>query len=248
MKNKVFNEYVKKYDLKIPQLMEKFHHTYRVVEFCKEIALAEKFNEEDMFLALTVGLLHDIARFEQFTQYKTFVDRNSVDHGDLAYKILVKDDFIYQFIETKEDANIILKAVKHHNKKEIKEEVTERELKFINLIRDADKLDIIKEQANQIDVENISFNKEIIDFIYKEQLVDNRLVTNSLGHIFRSLSFLFDLNYKYSFEFISNKNIMENKINLLEIYALNNNLDELEELNNLKKFLFNYIEKRVKEC
>lgn len=242
MKNQIFNNYVKKYNLKIVELMRKFHHTYRVVEFCEEIAKEENMNEKEIFLAKTIGLLHDIGRFEQFTQYKTFIDHNSIDHGDLAYEILVKDNFIYEFVKTEEEALIVLKAVKNHNKKEIIGEYTDKELKFINLIRDADKLDIIKEQYNQIKSENICLNNELFDSIYSEKLMDNKLVVNDVGGIFRALSFIFDLNYKYSFKFILNKKIIENKINLLETYVSN---VHLEELNKLKKFLFNYIEKRI---
>ena len=42
-------------------------------------------------LASLIGLLHDIARFEQYTKYKTFNDLESFDHGDYGVEILKKD-------------------------------------------------------------------------------------------------------------------------------------------------------------
>ena len=40
------------------------------------------FSAKEIELAGLIGLLHDIARFEQFTKYQTFNDRLSFDHGD----------------------------------------------------------------------------------------------------------------------------------------------------------------------
>ena len=43
-----------------------------MIEFAKTICKNENFNEEETNIALICSLLHDIARFEQYTKYKTF--------------------------------------------------------------------------------------------------------------------------------------------------------------------------------
>lgn len=95
------------------------------MERAKEIAEKLQLNKEDIELATLIGLLHDIARFEQYTKYKTFVDRKSIDHGNLGAEIIEKE--IRKYIETNEYDEIIKKAIKHHNKFAIEEKLTPRE-------------------------------------------------------------------------------------------------------------------------
>ena len=78
----IFNKYVKGFDLKNKNIMRKFHHTYRVVEYANDIAVSLKLNDDDIVLAKVCALFHDIARFIQATQYNTFIDSKSFDHGD----------------------------------------------------------------------------------------------------------------------------------------------------------------------
>lgn len=233
----IFNQYIKKFDFKDKMIRSKFHHTYRVSEFCKEIAESLKLNEEDTRLAIIIGLLHDIARFEQWTKYKTFVDSKSVDHGNLACDILLQDDFIKKFTEDQSEINIILKALKNHNKKDI-EKLDDRTTLFCKIIRDADKLDIAREQCNEIKEEKIELNKEILNQIYDKKLCSNHLVKNSVDSILRILSFTFDYNFKYSYNFLLDENIISKKFDLLEIYG------QKEEITKLKKFILKEMKER----
>lgn len=70
----------------------------------KLIASKSNFNKEDIELATIAGLLHDYARFEQWTKYHTHDDSKSVDHGDLAVKILFPDE-IKKYIDNKIETN-----------------------------------------------------------------------------------------------------------------------------------------------
>ena len=66
---KLFNDYAKTFDLKNPKIMEKFHHSYRVMEFAEDIGNSINLNEEDMHIVKIAALFHDIARFTQWTEY-----------------------------------------------------------------------------------------------------------------------------------------------------------------------------------
>ena len=44
----IFNKYVKGFDLKNKNIMRKFHHTYRVVEYANDIAVSLKLNDDDI--------------------------------------------------------------------------------------------------------------------------------------------------------------------------------------------------------
>lgn len=227
---KIFNDYVKKYDFKEPMIRLKFHHTYRVVEFCREIAESLELNEEDTEIALLTGLFHDIGRFNQWQQFNTFIDEKSFDHGDEAYKILSENDFIEDKYK-----EIVLISVKNHNKYMIEPNLDERTKLFCNIVRDADKLDIMREQGNEIKQSEIVLKKELLDSIYNEKICGNNYITNEVDSIIRMISWVYDLNFKYSYQFLLDSGIINKKFELLEIYG------ETEELTKLKETIINKI-------
>ena len=71
---KLFNNYVKQFDLKNKHIMGKFHHSYRVMEFAIDIAKSLELGEKDIYIASLAGLLHDIGRFNHIKIYNTYSD------------------------------------------------------------------------------------------------------------------------------------------------------------------------------
>ena len=111
----LFINYTKQFDLENIRLKQKQKHSLRVRDISKKIAKNLKLEDKDIQLATLIGLLHDIGRFEQFTEYGTFRDRESVDHGDLGVEILKKDNYIQEYVKSEDDINIIYLAIKNHN-------------------------------------------------------------------------------------------------------------------------------------
>lgn len=222
---KLFNDYAKTYDLKDKEIMDKFHHSYRVMEYSIEIAKSLKLSDEDIRLTAISGLFHDIARFKQFTNYKTFIDRESFDHGDIGYKIL-KDELIDKLTTNEDEKRIILTAIRFHNKYRIDTNLSHIEETITNIVRDADKLDIMTEQG-LINKED-EIKDSLVNNLLEHRLINNNLVETNIDELFRIIAFIFDLNYKYSYDYLLKKQIIENKINLLEIYG-NKDLKFLEE-------------------
>ena len=147
-----FKEYTSRYDITDPKIRLKVEHTYRVAaltdEITSDIASSFKMDAHDRDLAWAIGMLHDIGRFEQVKRYQTFWDSESVDHAEFGADLLFggefeKDPFLAFDFDVSEK-NIIEKAIRNHNKYRISEGLTEREILFCNIIRDADKIDILK--------------------------------------------------------------------------------------------------------
>ena len=226
----IFNEYVKQYDLTVKEIIGKYHHSFRVMDIATNIAKSLNLSEEDIKLASICGLFHDIARFKQFTEYNTFIDRNSFDHGDIGEEILkdlLKD---YEYLD------IVLLATKYHNKFEIPK-LSERETLFCKIIRDADKLDIIREQHNFMNDKEIIIKPKLLNDIYNNRICKNNDVKTDTDVLLRMLSWINDFNYEYSYQFLIDNNIIENKINLLNLYG------ERKEVEELYKYINNKIEK-----
>lgn len=209
---KEFDQYVKKYDLTNKRIKGKHLHTYRVMNYCKEIAQSLNLNGEEIKLAQIIGLLHDIARFEQFTKYHTFSDSKSIDHGEYGVQILKEDNLLRKFIEDDSYDEIILKSIKNHNKYKIEDGLTEIENLYSKIIRDADKLDIYYEtidfffDKDDIDkIENDIIEDHIMNQIMEQRQVKKGTSENKINNVLVTLAFAFDMNFEYSFKVLKEK-------------------------------------------
>lgn len=209
-----FDNYASGYDLNEPMIGYKYNHSYRVMKEAKNIALSLGLTEEEIYLAEVIGLLHDIARFEQWTRYKSFKDNDIFDHGDYALKILFDEGHIKDIDVDKSSYEIIKKTIANHNKYEIDKSITDKdELLFSKLIRDADKLDIFYAFSNQRILEIKEDEKEISPkvregfFNHEQVIIDNSISRND--KIVIILGFIYDLNFDYSKEEIIDKKYLD---------------------------------------
>ena len=171
-----FLKYTEKYDLNNDNLKRRQLHSLRVMKKSRIIAQSLKLSEEEIQIATLIGLLHDIGRFEQYTKYNTFSDHNSIDHANLGIDILKENNYIKNYIEDENWINIILTAIKNHNKYKMENGLNKKKELFCKIIRDADKADIMYEGANvfwnteseKSDLENAKVKQEEIDAIKKE--------------------------------------------------------------------------------
>ena len=89
-----FDAFAFKYDMNEDMIKYKYNHSYRVVHQAEEICRSLELDTIERDLASNIALLHDIARFRQWTEYKTFEDSKSFDHGAEGVKILFDEGLI----------------------------------------------------------------------------------------------------------------------------------------------------------
>ena len=142
-----FDEYIKNFDTSVGEINYKYHHSYRVMDNMEKIAKELNLNKEDIELAKCIGILHDIGRFKQFKEYQTFKDEQ-MDHANYGVEVIKQNNILEKANINKEDYEVVYAAIKNHNKYEVEKDLSERELLFTKMIRDADKLDIIYVLAN----------------------------------------------------------------------------------------------------
>ena len=143
-----FREYSALYDTDDIKIKLKIDHTYRVADIAEKIGASV---DADSSFSWFLGLLHDIGRFEQLTQYGTFKDADSVDHAELGADILFKDGLIENFphpslprIAVEDVGRIAETAIRLHNKLTLPEGLDEKTLLYCKILRDADKADIFR--------------------------------------------------------------------------------------------------------
>lgn len=141
-----FRTYTEAYDASDVKVKLKIDHTYRVANLCEEIAKSISLSEEDVTLAWVCGMLHDIGRFEQVKRYGTFFDSISVNHARFGADLLFHEGLYEKMVQKGNEASkdLIEKAIRVHNMFRIPEDLSCREKMFANILRDADKIDILR--------------------------------------------------------------------------------------------------------
>lgn len=229
-----FAEYVRNYDPSDEKIKLKIDHTYRVAGLCQRIAESLGLSEPDVDIAWLLGMLHDIGRFEQIRCFGTFNDVQSVDHAEFGADLLFKEGLIRKFAEGyyeecelarsgneeaeqiiknnehhNKDTGLIEMAIRQHNKYRVKEDLTERQRMFCDILRDADKVDIFKVNADipmeiiydvtTEELKNGVITKEVLESFYKKETVLKSVRRSAVDNIVWHISLLFELVYKESY-------------------------------------------------
>lgn len=246
-----FIKYTSNYDLTNSNIDRKKYHSFRVMEISKEITTDMKLKQEDIELAALIGLLHDIARFEQYKQFKTFNDLESFDHGNYGVKILFEDGMIRKFVETNKYDEIIKKSIKNHNKFKIETGLTEIEELFAKIIRDADKIDIIYEgieifwKNQEEEINNSVISEKIWNQIKEEQLVkrEKGIKLENIDSVLSVIAFIYDINFKESFKLLQEKNYINLVLNRFDL----KNKNSKNKIKKIKKNINGYIQEKIKD-
>ncbi|MCF8025044.1 MAG: HD domain-containing protein [Desulfobacteraceae bacterium] len=196
-------------------------HTLRVCENIMDIGRSLNLCENELRIAGTAALLHDIGRFEQYRQYGTFSDYQSEDHAALGVTVIQNEGILSGF--DPETAGLITRVVRYHNRAALPAEEDERCLFFLKMVRDADKMDIWRVMTeyyitggntrNPAIGLNLPDTPHISDKIH-ENLCRGRLAQMSNLKTLNDLKLLqmgwvYDLNFRRTFELVREKGYLE---------------------------------------
>jgi len=200
-----FDEYISNYDMSDPEINYKYYHSYRVMDIMETLSIKLNLNQEDIELAKVIGLLHDIGRFEQDKLYDSFKD-SKFDHGDYGVRVLKETNLLDKTNIEKEDYEVVYKAVDNHNQFKINDGLTERELFFAKLIRDADKLDILYALSNkdilELKQDDSEISKIIEDNFFNNKDINKKDTVSLNDSLIIQFAFIYDINFKETLEII----------------------------------------------
>ena len=249
-----FEKFLDKYDDKNELGFKlKVEHTYHVVNKAKEIATKLNLSDEDIYLAELIGLLHDIGRFQEITYLKQF-DSIGFNHASYGVKMLFEENLIRNFIEDDSYDEIIEVAIQNHNRLAIEEGLNERCLLHSKIIRDADKLDnfrVKKEEnieeifpgkvKNKDDMENSKISDKVYNAIKNEECVNIQDRETLLDYWVCILAFVFDLNFKESYEIVKDNSYIDSLIDRFTY----NDFDTKERMEDIRNIINNFIDNKV---
>ena len=234
-----FDEYVSSYNMEDPDINYKYYHSYRVMEVMELLSTKLNMKEKDIHLAKVIGVLHDIGRFEQDKLYNSFKD-DKMDHGSYGVKVLKETNLLDKTNIDKSDYEIVYKAIYNHNKFKIEDNLTDRELLFAKLIRDADKLDILyvlgNDQFDRFNKGRGEISKEMESDFFNHKSADKKHIQSSNDSIVLYLCYIYDINFKESYEILVNEKYYE------KIY---DRLNDKELFSPYIEYINNYINERI---
>lgn len=190
----------------------KIDHTRRVCQNIIMLARTMNLSENDLLLAETMGLFHDIGRFEQYAVYGTFSDMASENHARMGMRQIAKHKLLATFALP--EKRLIAGAVAFHNAAALPRGKSHRQLFFMKLLRDADKLDIWKvvtdyyhessERRNTtIEMglpDDPQCSVEAIDSLHKGKIIRLQSLKTLNDFKLLQISWVFDLNFAPSFQ------------------------------------------------
>jgi putative nucleotidyltransferase with HDIG domain len=270
----VFKKYTDNYNTSDEKIKLKVDHTYRVAALSERIARSLGLGDDDTNLAWLIGILHDIGRFEQLKNYGTFSDAESIDHAHYGVELLFEDGIIEKFVgenaakdlkgtkdlketavkseneekETKEisELDILRTAIWNHSAYRVEEGLTDRVKMFCNIIRDADKIDILKvnydvtlEVIYDVTTEELK-NSGVTDKVMKAFMEHHAVlrslkktpIDNLVGHA----ALVFELIYNESFKIVKEQGYIEKMLSYVS-----DNQDTVKKFeimrNDMNKFL-----------
>jgi len=118
----------------------KIEHTRKVCEAMGDLSAGEKLSANESHIAAAIALLHDVGRFRQYQRWRTFLDRDSDNHARLAIEAIRDENILVDIADS--EVILIEEAVRFHNLLTPPAIIQSPTRLYINLIRDADKLDI----------------------------------------------------------------------------------------------------------
>lgn len=214
-----FDSYTAAYNAKDEKIKLKIDHTYRVAGLCEKIARSLNLEERAVDLAWLTGLLHDVGRFEQLKNYGTFIDADSIDHALYGADILFKEGRIRDYIADAGEDVRLEKAIRCHSAYRIPEEYDEETTLLSNILRDADKIDILKvnvdipmEEIYNVTTEEL-YHAQVSPAVMKsfqEQHATLRSMKKTpVDHLAGHISLVYELVFPVSRELVEQQGYLE---------------------------------------
>ena len=218
-----FLNYTANYNPENERIRAKIQHTLRVAKNCEKIANDLHLSPDNVNLAIAIGYFHDIGRFEQVRIANTFSDKESkINHSEMSIKVLFENNYIRKWIADSCYDEIIKISVRNHNKASIDidfDHLSEKEILFTKIIRDADKLDIfytITDLNRSMESifwytgwDTLEISPAILTCFETNHYVDYSQIHNNADVIPTYYAYVFDLYFPITLQLIVQHNYLD---------------------------------------
>jgi len=192
----------------------KEEHTSRVIAVMSRLTRTMQLSENDCRIAAVTALFHDLGRFPQYRRYRTFRDPDSENHAKLSLRELTRHRVLHCLDST--ERHLSGRAVIFHNRHFLSDCLDPATLLHCRLIRDADKVDILrvmadefrrpKSQQNPVVTLGLDPEKGVRDEVYsslfEKRIMNYTELENANEFKVLQMSWVFDINFRPTFEIL----------------------------------------------
>ena len=194
-------------------------HTRNVCEAARLIA--QEGGERRQMLAQVAALCHDLGRFPQFQEYRTFLDSQSVNHAHLSAQVL-KQSSLLDFLP-KAERDAVYFAVRLHNVFQVPRGLPAGTEDLLLLVRDADKLDIWRvfadyffaPESERASAAGLGFpdlptcSPDVLAAVAAGQMVQLTMLKSQHDFKLLQLSWVYDINFLSTLRLIKERRVLE---------------------------------------
>ena len=241
---KVFEQYIKKYNMNKNHTKCVYFHCIKVMDLCKNIAsVLGIFTPEEVVVCELIGLFHDIALFEIKDNGYTLDTKE--DYSRKSIEILFDTDGLMRKIteDTKYD-EIIKIAIYCQNKNGLPNRLNDKMLHYCKVLKDAHILDTYRIVLNYpyMDVHIDNYPTPAIYENFKHFKTMYRTEEdNDADVVLIVLSQIFNLNYLYSYSLLNEEQFINKVVDAL-IFKDKNIMKFFKQINVV---LNNYITRKI---
>ncbi|MBG0791653.1 MAG: HD domain-containing protein [Desulfovibrionaceae bacterium] len=213
---KWFDAYTRSYVARAPKdilltVQSKISHTMRVLAHVRAIIGESAVPDGLKPVAEIAAILHDVGRFPQLVQSASFDDRTGYNHAEEGEKILrtatVLEPFDPAFRE------LVLTAVRFHNLGVLPDDLTGDERLVLEILRDADKLDAVRNVVRYTTPESAygkalksgmawhetEVSDGVVDLVLQKKLIPFTAIHWSNDFALFLCCWIYDLHFPYAY-------------------------------------------------
>lgn len=240
---KIFEQYVRKYDMNNINIKAKYFHSLKVMEIAKDLATGLGiFSEEEIAVCECIGLFHEIGNFSKTPNYH--IDEDNEDSYERTIDVLFNKKLIREISSDNKYDDIIKLALYAYDKNGFPSDIDEKTKHICAIIKDAHNLDSFRLFVNYpyVDTRIDTYpNNLVYEEFKKFKTISPKMSENSSDSVLVVLSNMYSFNYKYSYYVLKQHNYIEKMLDSLTF--------ETKEIENFYKqvtvVLNNYIDKRI---
>jgi len=194
-----------------PLIDRKLRHTLRVLGHARAIVPELPARPDLIPLIEIAALLHDAGRFPQIVRQKTFDDRAGYNHAAAGADIVEQSGLLAPLAEP--ERALILAVIRHHNAALLPHTLTPDARLALEVVRDADKLDAIRNNLKYLDPkapqgkarklgvkwDPEAVSEDALSLAMSRQLIPFQAIRWSNDFVLFLCCWLYDLHFHYSF-------------------------------------------------
>lgn len=240
---KIFELYVRKYDMNNINIKSRYFHSLKVMELARELATGLNiFTEEEIAVCELIGLFHEIGNFSKTPNYH--IDEDDDNTYEKSIDVLFNKGLLREITEdTKYDETIKL-AILSCERDGFINNIDEKTKHICAIIKDSHNLDSFRLFVNYpyIDTRINSYPNSLVYNDFKSfKTISKKMSDNSFDSVLVVLSKMYAFNYRYSYYLLKQNNYVEKIFESLTF----EDTEVKEFFKKLVVVLNNYIDKRI---